>query len=150
VRRADFDEPATLVRAFAGAGTVLINGTNYGTDPARRGQQHAAAITAAAESGAARLVVTTWQDLERCPMPEVSDYPATEAGARAARIPATILRLTSDLAALAARDVRWALAAGTLTAPAGKACITPAAVTDLAEATANVSARPAMRARGTS
>lgn len=45
---ADFDELATLVRAFKGADTVLINGTNYGTDPARRAQQHAAAITAAA------------------------------------------------------------------------------------------------------
>jgi len=31
-------------------------------------------------------------------MPEVSDYPATETRARAARIPVTILRLTSDLA----------------------------------------------------
>lgn len=135
---ADFDELATLVRAFKGADTVLINGTNYGTDPARRAQQHAAAITAAAQSGAGRLVVTTWQDLDHCPMPEVSDYPATEARARAARIPVTILRLTSDLAALVARDVRWAIAAGTLTAPAAQARITPAAVTDLAEATANV------------
>ena len=138
VRHADFDEPATLVRAFRGADTVLINGTNYGTDPARRAQQHAAAITAAAESGAGRLVITTWQDLDRCPMPEASDYPATETRARAARTPVTIMRLTSDLAAAVARDVRWAVAAGTLTAPAGQARITPAAVTDLAEATANV------------
>lgn len=138
VRHADFDEPATLVRAFKGADTVLINGTSYGTDPARRAQQHAAAITAAAGSGAGRLVITTWQDLDHCPMPEVSDYPATEARARAARTPVTIMRLTSDLAALVARDVRWAVAAGTLTAPAGQARITPAAVTDLAEATANV------------
>jgi NAD(P)H dehydrogenase (quinone) len=138
VRYADFEGPATLVRAFEGAGTVLINGTNYGTDPARRAQQHAAAITAAAKSGARRLVVTTWQDLDHCPMPEVSDYPATEARARATGIPVTILRLTSDLAALVARDVRWAIAAGTLTAPAGHARITPAAAADLAEATANV------------
>ncbi len=35
VRHADFDEPATLVRAFQGADTVLINGTNYDIDPAR-------------------------------------------------------------------------------------------------------------------
>ena len=106
--------------------------------PARRAQRHAAAITAAAESGTGRLVITTWQDLDHCPLPEVSDYPATEARARAARIPLTILRLTSDLAALVARDVRWAVAAGTLTAPAGQARITPAAIADLAEATANV------------
>lgn len=136
VRHADFDEPATLVAAFRGADTVLIHG-NYGTAPARRAQRHAAAITAAAESGAGRLVVTTWQDLDHCPVPEVSDYPATETRARAARIPVTIMRLTSDLAKLVARDVRWAVAAGTLTAPAGQARITPAAITDLAEATAN-------------
>ena len=50
----------------------------------------------------------------------------------------TILRLTSDMAALVAREVRWAVAAGTLTAPARQARTTPAAITDLAEATANV------------
>ena len=33
VRHADYDEPATLVRAFEGADTVLINGTNYEADP---------------------------------------------------------------------------------------------------------------------
>jgi NAD(P)H dehydrogenase (quinone) len=137
VRYADYDDPVTLVRAFAGSDTVLING-NPATPPARRAQRHAAAITAATGSGADRLVVTTWQDLDHCPLPEVSDYPATETRARAARIPVTILRLTSGLAALAARDVRWAVAAGTLTAPAGQARITPAARTDLAEATANV------------
>jgi NAD(P)H dehydrogenase (quinone) len=137
VRHADFDEPSTLVAAFQGADTVLING-NYATPPARRAQRHAAAITAAAESGAGRLVVNTWQDLDHCPMPEVADYRATEARARAARIPVTILRLTSDLVPLLARDVRWAVAAGSLTAPAGQARITPAVITDLAEATANV------------
>ena len=138
VRHADPDEPATLVRAFRGAGTVLINGTNYDIDPATRGRRQAAAITAAAQSGAGRLVVTTWQDLDHCPMPEVSDYPAAEARARATGIPVTILRLTCDLAALVARDVRWAIAAGTLTAPAGQARITPAGLPDLAEATASV------------
>lgn len=138
MRHVDYDEPATLVRAFQGADTVLINGTNYDIDPATRARRQAAAITAAAESGAGRLVVTTWQDLDHCPLPEVSDYPATETRARAAGIPVTILRLTSDMAALVAREVRWAVAAGTLTAPAGQARTTPAAITDLAEATANV------------
>jgi NAD(P)H dehydrogenase (quinone) len=138
VRHADFDEPATLAGAFQGAGTVLINGTNYGVDPATRARRQAAAITAAAQSGARRLVVTTWQDLDHCPMPEIWDYRATEARARAAGSPVTIMRLTCDLAALVARDVRWAMAAGTLTAPAGQARITPAAIADLAEATANV------------
>jgi NAD(P)H dehydrogenase (quinone) len=137
VRHADFDEPATLVAAFRGADTVLVNGS-YATPPARRAQRHAAAIAAAAESGAGRLVVNTWQDLDHCPMPEVADYRATEARAKAARIPVTIMRLTSDLVPLVARDVRWAVAAGTLTAPAGRARITPAVITDLAEATANV------------
>jgi NAD(P)H dehydrogenase (quinone) len=138
VRHADPDEPATMVRAFKGADTVLINGTNYDIDPATRSQRQTAAITAAAESGAGRLVITTWQDLDHCLLPQVSDYPATETRAMAAGIPATILRLTCDLAALVAREVRWAVAAGTLIAPAGRARTTPAAITDLAEGTANV------------
>jgi hypothetical protein len=105
------------VRALRGADTALINGTNYGTDHARHAQRHATAITAVAKSVAGRLVLTTWQDLGHCPMPEVPDYPSTETHARAARTPVTIMQLSSDPAALVAQDVLWAAAAGTLTAP---------------------------------
>src|ERR1700733_6303615 len=74
VRQADFDAPETLARAFAGAHTVLVNATNYGTGPAPRRGQHAAAIRAAQAAGAKRLVVTSFQGLAR------GDGPAAHGG----------------------------------------------------------------------
>jgi NAD(P)H dehydrogenase (quinone) len=142
VRQADFDAPETVARAFAGAHTVLVNATNYGTGPAQRRVQHAAAISAAQAAGAKRLVVTSFQDLARCSMPAVAGYAETEAQARSAGLAATVLRLTAGLDTATARDVRWAMAAGALIAPAGRARIAPPALADLAEAAANVAHEP--------
>jgi NAD(P)H dehydrogenase (quinone) len=142
VRHGDFGRPDTLPDAFAGATTVLINGTYYGTPPATRGVQMAAAIRAAVATGATRLVVTSWQDLDNCPPESSSDFPATERLVAGSTSGWTILRLMYGLPAALARDVRSAQRDGVLTAPAGDARTTPAAVPDLAEATANVLAEP--------
>jgi NAD(P)H dehydrogenase (quinone) len=138
VRRGDFNDPASLTDAFAGAETVLINATNYGTGPRVRAAQQAAAIRAAVTVGADRVVATTWQDLDNCPLELASDFPATERLITRAGPAWTILRLCYGMAASLARDVASAVATGNLAAPAGDARATPAAVTDLAEATANV------------
>jgi NAD(P)H dehydrogenase (quinone) len=135
VRHGDFDAPHTLPAAFAGAQAVLVNGTNYGTAPDRRAAQQAAAIAAARAAGATRVVVTSWQDLDRCPLEIASDFPATE---RLAGDTGIVLRMTYSMAGALARDVRSAPAAGVLLAPAGTARATPAAVADLAEAAALV------------
>jgi NAD(P)H dehydrogenase (quinone) len=135
VRHGDFDAPETLPEAFSGAETVLVNGTNYGAAPERRGAQRAAAIDAARAAGAERLVVVSWQDLDRCPLAMATDFPGTE---RLVIGSGTILRMTYGMAASLARDVQWARIAGELVAPAGNARATPAATGDLAEATANV------------
>ena len=150
VRHGDFDRPGTLVDAFAGADTVFVNGTNYGAAPAVRTRQQAAAIRAAEAAGATRIVVTSWPDLENCALDLATGSSATErliaaSGSPdnerlgAASWPAyTILRLAFGLAPALARDVHTALAAGVLGAPAGDARATPAAISDLAEASANV------------
>jgi NAD(P)H dehydrogenase (quinone) len=138
VRHGDFDRPDTLAAAFAGADIVLVNGTNYGTDPAVRGGQHAAAIRAATAAGATRVAVTSWQDLDHCPMPMAADFWDTERAVAEATDGWTVLRMVSAGAVALARDVRDARAAGELAAPAGRATACPAAVADLAEATATV------------
>jgi NAD(P)H dehydrogenase (quinone) len=138
VRRADFDDPASLKPAFAGATAVLVNGTNYGTPADRRGGQHAAAIRAAAEAGVERIVYTSWPDPDLYPLPLMADFTASEALLRSLSPGATILRTTYGLAQAAARDVTTAAAAGTLSAPAGRARTAPAHIDDLAEATARV------------
>ena len=144
VRHGDFNEPASLAEAFAGADTVFVNGTNYGTASASRAGQHAAAIRAAREAGASRIVYTSWQNLDDCALEMAADFAGTEkllteSGASGEPCPAwTILRTTIGMAQSLARDVHWAKAAGELAAPAGDAHATPAAVPDLAEAAANV------------
>jgi NAD(P)H dehydrogenase (quinone) len=138
VRRADYDEPGTLAHAFRGAGTVFINGTNYGTPSAARARQQATAIQAAHAAGATRIVITSWHDLENCPLEMAADFPGTEELAAKSGTPWTILRLTFGMDAALARDVRTAMETGTLTAPAGAARATPAAPADLAEAAARV------------
>jgi NAD(P)H dehydrogenase (quinone) len=136
VRHGDFDRPETL--AFHGAETILINATNYGTEPAVRARQQANALAAAQAAGVGRIVVTSWQDLDRCPLEMAGDFPLTEKLVAGTEAEWTLLRMTYGMAASLARDVRSALATGTLTAPAADAHATPAAVTDLAEATANI------------
>lgn len=138
VRPGDFDRPETLAEAFEGAGTVLVNGTNYGAAPDVRARQQAAAIQAAQAAGADRIVVTTWPDPEHSRFAQVADFPATERRLAASGTPSTVLRLGFGMAASLARDMRSALASGVLAAPAGDARVTPAAAADLAEATANV------------
>ncbi|MFC4587013.1 NAD(P)H-binding protein [Sphaerisporangium corydalis] len=142
VRRGDFDHPETLADAFAGAGTILINGTNYGTAPAVRAAQQASAIRAAKSAGATRLVLTSWADLDTCALPAASDRPGTEKLVTGSSGAWTILRLTYGLPAALARDVRSALSTGVLAAPAAGARVTPATTGELAEATANVLAEP--------
>ncbi|GAA4636296.1 NAD(P)H-binding protein [Actinoallomurus vinaceus] len=138
VRHGDFDRPKTLRDAFAGATTVLINATNYGTASETRARQQAAAVDAALAAGAGRVVFTGWQDLDRCPLDFVRDFAAAEKLVATSGTGWTILRMLYGMAASLDRDVRSSMDTGTLTAPAGDARATPAAVTDLAEATANV------------
>ncbi|MET7403857.1 NAD(P)H-binding protein, partial [Dactylosporangium sp. NPDC005572] len=123
VRRVDFGAPETLPDAFRGAATVFLNATYYGAPPEVRGAQLAGAIAAAEAAGAARIVVTSWQDADACPMPATADFPATERrlGESAARW--TVLRVGYGLAAALARDVVTARRAGELAVPAGVARI---------------------------
>lgn len=138
VRRVDFDDPASMTAAFAGATSVLINGTNYGTPTERRRGQHAAAIRTAAEVGVERIVYTSWPDPEVYPLPIMADFADSEALLRSLSADATILRTTYGLAQTVGRDVTTAIASGTLAAPAGHARTAPAHIDDLAEATARV------------
>src|SRR3569833_272788 len=137
-RPGDFDDPETLRASLAGGGTVLINATFFGADPARRLPQVTAAIGAAADAGVGRIVLTSWPDLENATMPLVQDYRRLEAAAKSAGPDWTVIRLSVGFADAVARDVVWGRKAGELVAPAKDARVTPAAVTDLAEAAAVV------------
>ncbi|WP_433045067.1 NAD(P)H-binding protein [Dactylosporangium sp. CS-033363] len=137
-RHGDFARAGTLPSAFAGASTVLINGTYLGAAPEVRGPQLRGAIAAAVEAGAARVVVTSWPDLARNTLPSTADYAGTESFVRGLAVRWTLVRVGFGLAAALARDVLAARRDGVLTAPAGDARLAVASTADLAEATARV------------
>ena len=140
-RPGDFDQPDSLRASLSGVDAVLINATFFGADPSLRYPRVSSAIRTAAEAGVGRIVLTSWPDLERATLPAVQDYKRLEALATASGPAWTILRLSYGLPVALARDVVWAKAGGELVAPAAGARVTPADVSDLAEAAAVVLAR---------
>jgi len=92
VRQADFDDPAGLESAFAGAGTVLVISTDALDGAGTRQRQHKAAIAAAAKAGAKRLAYTS------LPVPETSkvsfapDHLQSEEAIKATGLPYLIFR----------------------------------------------------------
>jgi NAD(P)H dehydrogenase (quinone) len=142
VRPGSFDQPDALPAAFSGADTVFINATFFGAATELRGQRVATAIRAAADAGAARIIVTTWPNLDHATLPNVQDFVQSERLVQQAGPSWTILRLGYGLADAAARDVIWARRDGELTAPAGHARCVPAANSDLVRAAAATIVEP--------
>jgi uncharacterized protein YbjT (DUF2867 family) len=139
VRHGDFDEPATLRDAFAGAEQVLIVSANAVGEVALR--RHRAAIDAAREAGAARILYTSHMGAnpDSAFAPMVS-HAASEALLAESGVAYTALRngfYASTVPVLAAQ----ARQTGTLAAPAdGPVSWTTHA--DLAEAAAVVLTEP--------
>jgi NAD(P)H dehydrogenase (quinone) len=59
VRRADFEDPASLVAAFSGAQRLLLISTDAVDRPGRRLAQHQAAVAAAVQAGVQHMVYTS-------------------------------------------------------------------------------------------
>jgi len=141
-RPGDFDRPDSLRASLSGVDAVLINATFFGADPSLRRRRISSAIRAAAEAGVSRIVLTSWPDLDHAALPAVQDYKHLEALVKTAGPAWTILRAGYGLPIALARDVVWAKSGGELVAPAAGARVTPADVTDLAEAAAVVLTQP--------
>lgn len=89
VRRADFDEPATLTDAFAGAERLLLVS---GSEPGDRLRQHAAAIEAASEAGVDLLAYTSAPYAATTPLLLAGEHAATEEVLRGSGLPVAVLR----------------------------------------------------------
>lgn len=142
IRPGNFDDPDTLQASLTGVDTILVNATFFGDNPALRLPRTTAAIHAATCAGVGRIVLTSWPDLDRATLPVIQDYQELETLVKTAGPAWTILRLGYGLATATARDVVWGRAGGELVAPAAGARVTPAAVSDLADATAAVLTQP--------
>lgn len=92
VRKVDFDDAAGLVKAFAGADTVLIVSTDALDGAGTRLRQHRAAVTAAVEAGAKRLAYTSLPAAESSKVSFAPDHLQTEEAVKAAGLPYLIFR----------------------------------------------------------
>lgn len=133
VRRADYDDPASLRAAFAGAGRLLfVSGSELG----RRMPQHQAVITAAAEAGVGLVAYTSAPKADTSDMMLAEEHRATEHALTGSGLPWVFLRngwyLENYIAMLPA------ILAHGLFGAAGDGLISGAARADLAEAAATV------------
>ena len=135
-RGGDFDDPASLAGAFAGAGTVLVIST--GLDSlGRRVDQHRAAIDAAAAAGARRVVYTSISN----PVPDnpqrtvAQENRATEELLQASGLEWTILR-NGTFAEVQVPPGSLAVEHGRIYTNAGDGRMTPVSRRDCAAAAA--------------
>lgn len=116
MRRADYDDPASLERAFAGADRLLFVSASD-TTPGVRSRQHAAVVDAAAKAAVGHVVYTsaiTAEDAQSF----LADHTATERAIRDAGLTHTFLRNTFYTEELVRPELVAAAAArGELAAP---------------------------------
>lgn len=89
VRVADYDQPASLAAAFAGADKLLLISAN---EVGRRVPQHRAVIDAAKAAGVGLFAYTSLLHADSSPLPLAAEHKETEALIRASGLPAVILR----------------------------------------------------------
>ncbi|OBQ74778.1 SDR family oxidoreductase [Mesorhizobium erdmanii] len=93
VREADFDDQASLAKAFAGADRALIISTNELAIQGKRREQQLAAVAAASKAGVGHLLYTSMPNTEPgSPVLFAPDHYDTEQAIKASGIPFTIFR----------------------------------------------------------
>jgi NAD(P)H dehydrogenase (quinone) len=120
VRRADFDEPDSLARAFAGADRMLLVSTDALHLPGLRLRQHRNAVAAAEKTGVGHVVYTSAPAPH--PTPEsslIDDHFWTEQALAASSLAWTILR-DNIYAEIILRGLPHAVATGRLVTACGE------------------------------
>lgn len=88
----DFDDPASLLAAFAGVQRLLLISTDAIDQPGRRLTQHRNAIEAAAKAGVGHVVYTSMPLPEGSPILLAPDHEGTEKALAASPLSWTLLR----------------------------------------------------------
>ncbi|HSX64595.1 MAG TPA: NmrA family NAD(P)-binding protein, partial [Pseudoxanthomonas sp.] len=135
VRAADFDDPASLEVAFAGADRLLLVSTDAWLEPGKRLQQHGAAVQAAVAAGVKHVVYTSLPAAETSRVSFAPDHLGTEQALAASPLTWTVLRNAWYFENLL-YTVPGALAAGEWFSAAGDGSIAYIARDDLAHAAA--------------
>ena len=135
VRKADFDDVASLTTAFAGAQRLLLISTDALDRPGRRLEQHRNAIAAAANAGVGHIVYTSMPMPGDSPLLLAPDHLGTEQALAASPLSWTILRNCWYMENLF-MSLPSALASGQWYSAAGDGRIAYVARDDLARAAA--------------
>lgn len=130
VRRADFDEPGTLISAFAGADTLLLISADV---PGARVGLHKAAIEAAVAAGVGSVVYTSVLHAPVSPLIVAPDHQATEEIIAGSGLRYTFLRNGWYLENYE-QTVRGALGSGVIIGSAGDGRVATASRADYAAA----------------
>ncbi|WP_296036478.1 SDR family oxidoreductase [uncultured Agrobacterium sp.] len=91
-RAADFDDTASLEKAFEGIDTLLIISTDALAVPGQRLKQHKAAVAAAARAGVKHLAYTSMPNPDKSLVTFAPDHLGTEDAVKASGLPYTIIR----------------------------------------------------------
>jgi NAD(P)H dehydrogenase (quinone) len=91
-RKADFNDPASLPAAFAGADRVLIISTDTDPGAGTRLTQHQAAIAAAKAAGAKKVLYTSLPEAEASSISFAFEHLGTEKAIKESGLPYTIFR----------------------------------------------------------
>ena len=143
IRRGDYNDPASLTEAFAGADKVLLISTSE-VEYELRVRQHRHVIAAAQQAGVAHLAYTSVVNPSPdSPFPASPGHYATEADVRSSGLTYTIFRNTLYFDILPALVGDSAVAGGSLYANAGAGRVSYALRSELGEATANALLSPA-------
>ncbi|NLS04789.1 SDR family oxidoreductase [Rhizobium sp. P32RR-XVIII] len=92
IRKADFDDAASLEAAFKGVDRLLIISTDALAVPGQRLKQHKAAVEAAAKAGVKHIAYTSMPSPDRSVVTFAPDHLGSENAIKATGIPYSIFR----------------------------------------------------------
>lgn len=136
LRRADFDDPASLDAAFKGVDRLLIISTDSVVEPGKRLRQQKAAVAAAARAHVSHVIYTSMLNPEPGSLiPFAPDHYETEQALTKSGLPHTILRV-SWYAENLLRSLPSILSSGKWYSSAGEGRVANIARDDVARAAA--------------
>lgn len=137
VRHGDYDDPASLQKAFAGASKLLLI-SSPSFDDTERIRQHATAIEQAKRIGVGQIIYTGFAYAERSSLGLAQVHLATEHALRTTRIPYTVLRNAFYAHIFVNPDLKKAVERGELVTSTGNGKLNAVPRNDLALAAATV------------
>jgi NAD(P)H dehydrogenase (quinone) len=130
VRQGDYEDPASLQTAFAGA-DVLLFVSSPDVTPGARPRQHGNVIDAAVAAGVGRIVYTSAIGAANAPAGFLADHTVTEKLLADSGLPHTLLRNTFYMELVVNPGLRAAVDAGELRAADNGAAVNLATINDL-------------------